>query len=252
MDKLKNKKKDVITLEGSLIKSTSEIAMTAQNPSSVVEDNLNNNKNKNEESKPIPVDSNDNSTREHKISSKINDTESNNSTIKKILFKIQLLLSMTNKLDSKLLTILTRLLSEEHLKGILEERDSRGICGNLSCGSKLVTKLENSEKYYYNFNSKDFSKDTVSDFFCDVKCYQKFKYILIITKNFDYLRLLNVETIFLLSIIKEFFANNSYLEEISVLSNQILSKQYLIQTSQENSHYFVSLKEKYTKYFLGN
>jgi hypothetical protein len=235
MDKLKNKKKDVITLEGSLIHNPPD----NDKKQNILVEETKIFKNEKEEISE-PHESNDISS----ITQKIKNTENNNITIKKILFKIQLLLSMTNKLDSKILSILSQVLSEEHLKGVLEERDSRGICGNLSCGSKLNLKLEDSEKYYYNFTSKDFSKDSVCDFFCDVKCYQKFKDVLNVTKNFDYLRLLTIDTIYLLSILKEFYADNSYLEEISILSTQILSKQPL---SQE---YFSSLKEKYTKFFL--
>ncbi len=233
MDKLKNKKKDVISLDNQKI----------QIPQKDPDQQMKNDNSEMEEVKTNPPQKQETDSKEISEPQKIKESENVNNVIKKILFKIQLLLSMTSKIDAKLIGILSQVLSEEHIKGILEERDCRGICGNVSCGSKIKTKDKDSASYQYNYTSKDFSKDNVLDFFCDVRCYQKFKEILIITKNFDYLRLLNIETVYLFSILKEFYSDNSYLEEISVLADQILSNQKI------QGEYYAGLKEKYTNFF---
>lgn len=240
MDKLKNKKKDVISLEGSKSRD-------AENKSNIENKSTQECK---EEKSVILIEEKKETNNINNLSDSwdiekvsqnipnIKDSENNNNLIKKITFKIQLLLSMTNKVDHKLATIFSKLISDEQLKCVLEERDSRGICGNLSCGNKLQ-KLWKRESDY-NFSSKDFSLETVYEFFCNERCYQKFKDVLIITKNFDYLRLLNVETLCLLSLLKDFFSDNSYLNEISEYSNNILSKQNI------QSDLLTSWKEKFT------
>jgi len=228
LSKIKQKKKDVIQIEKSI-----EVPQTQEDP--IIEEVKTDSTEKNS----IP------SKEEKKISDKVSENQHNNSTLQKILFKIQLLLSMTNKLDSKISLILSQLLSEDHLKCILEERDCRNVCGNILCGEKL--KGDKSKKtFYYNSNIKEFRKENAMEFFCDVRCFQKFKDLTSIAQKFDFLRLLNVETIFVMSILNDFYPQNKYLEEISALSKIILNQErnYL-----DNKEFFEEIRKKYDKFF---
>jgi hypothetical protein len=236
LSKIKQKKKDVIQIEKTIEIPKEEKNQEEKNQDGPII----------EEVKTELPESNSNLPQEEKkISDKVSENDQNNSTLQKILFKIQLLLSMTNKLDSKISLILSQILSEDHLKCILEERDCRNVCGNILCGEKL--KGDKSKKtYYYNSNVKDFRKENAMDFFCDVRCFQKFKDLTSIAQKFDFLRLLNVETIFALSILNEFYPKNKYLEEISLLSRNILNQErnYL-----DNKEFFENVKKKYEKFF---
>lgn len=219
-NKTKKKQKDIITIERNVeIKPEDKV----NENTTVTEENVNTNK----------------------VSNNISDSTDNNSVITKVLYKLQLLLSMTNKLDEKILQLLSQLLSEEHLRNILEERDCRGICGNLLCGLKLNLN-EDKHKYSYNNNFKLFTKENAFDYFCDVKCFQKFKDLLNQAKKFDYLRLLNMQNIYTLAILKEFYPTNKYLEEISTLAFTMLNKELRFTSNQEH---YQQIRGKYIKYF---
>jgi hypothetical protein len=119
------------------------------------------------------------------------------------------------------------------------------FCGNILCGEKL--KGDKSKKtFYYNSNIKEFRKENAMEFFCDVRCFQKFKDLTSIAQKFDFLRLLNVETIFVMSILNDFYPQNKYLEEISALSKIILNQErnYL-----DNKEFFEEIRKKYDKFF---
>ena len=91
-----------------------------------------------------------------------------------------------------------------------------------------------------------FRKENAMEFFCDVRCFQKFKDLTSIAQKFDFLRLLNVETIFVMSILNDFYPQNKYLEEISALSKIILNQErnYL-----DNKEFFEEIRKKYENFF---
>lgn len=224
--KLKNKKKDVITAD------LSEVIDKSKKDDVEVENKSTYNSNSMPGLNPS-------------IEQKIEINENNSSTINKIIFNIQLLLSLTNKVDEKLVNVFSFLLSQDHLKLIVEERDCREVCCNLLCGMKI--KKNKSGKLFYNPQFKSFTKDDVMDLFCDVRCFQKFKDLSYIASKFDYFRLLNIETIFLFTIISEYYPKNQYLDKISHLA------QGLLNSAQSKFGLEEKLKEykgKYDKYFV--
>jgi hypothetical protein len=236
LSKIKQKKKDVIEIEKSIGIPTEEKKATAENfPNGPVFEDVKTGKVNPQTSKSDGANA----------SESVNESEQNNSILHKILFKLQLLLSMTNKIDLKMNLIFSQLLSEDHLKCILEERDCRRVCGNILCGNKL--KKDNSkETYYYNNSVKDFRKENAMDFFCDVRCFQKFKDLTTVAQKFDFFRLLNIETIYVLSILVNYYPKNKYLDEISVLAISILNKE---KKFVESGEFFQKIKEKYDKFF---
>ena len=202
LSKLKNKKKDIISAE----KAEEKIIPAV------------NNTNNKKDADTLTHKDEQNNLKEQENS--IEGNEGNNSLLNKITFKIQLLFSMTNKLHEKLISIFSKIITVEHLKVILEERDCRGVCGYFKCGTKLNKK---DKKYYYNSTKKEFTKESLSDYFCCSECVQNFIEIYRICEGFDYFRLLNLENIYLLSVINEYDPKNKYLDEISALAKSIIS-----------------------------
>ena len=142
--------------------------------------------------------------------------------LNKIIFNIQLLLSLHNQIDERLYNIVINYLSSNNLKEILEERDCGGVCGNMLCGKKLLKEKNN--KFYFNSKTKDFVKDDIEDFFCDVRCLQKFKDVLKISNKFDYFSLARLEALFYLSFLTEYYPDNKYISNISKFSKVIYEK----------------------------
>jgi hypothetical protein len=198
--KLKNKKKDIISSE---IETPNEPKKEEQ---------------KKEEPKEEQI-----STEPQKESNTEAKPETNSMTIariNKIIYNVQLLFSMHSKIDDKLFHLLVKYLNKDHLKDILEERDCRQICGNILCGKKLIR--DKNDKYYYDSKAKDFVKEEIVDFFCDVRCMQKFKDALKISQKFDYFTLARLDALCSFSLLPEYFPDNMYIYNISKFANEIL------------------------------
>lgn len=199
-EKLKNKKKDII-------------ANDFEKPEPKKE----------ETKKSEPVIEEINTESQKPEEPKQNTSQTNSKTIayiNKIIYNIQLLLSIHNLIDDKLYNLLIGYLSKEHLKDILEERDCKEICGNMLCGKKL--NRDRNRRFYYDSKSKDFIKEEIVDFFCDVRCMQKFKDALKVSQKFDYFMLARVEALCAFSLLPDFFPDNNYIENIAKFSKMIL------------------------------
>jgi hypothetical protein len=248
LNKIKNKKKDIITVDNTDI-NVNKTHDDVKEKENIKDDN------KNEINKEEVVNTDiivekvekENATTPLKNTNELESSESNKSLINKIIYNFQLLLSLSKKVDDKLINFASLYLSLEHFEAILEERDCKGICGNMLCGSKLDKSKQ--KKYYYNSNTKQFSKNDIDEYFCDIKCFQKFKDVLQIAKTFDYFRLLNLETLIIFSILPEYYPSNKYLDEITKNAKIILEKNRKI--DDKNFPELLSkIKKKYDKYFL--
>jgi hypothetical protein len=272
-NKLKNKKKDVIladNLTETSIKKPEEIK-TNQTTST----NISENKQINKEN-PLLRDSEkikftekemeiDTSTTKNKenIDNSTKDNESNNhkkdeksldakksssdaNLINHMIFNIQVFFSQNKKICPKIYDLLLNYLSVDHLKVILEERDCMEICGNILC-NKQISKPK-AKKYFYNSKTKEFVKEDVLSFFCNIRCFQKFKDAIKIANNFDYLRLFKFETLFILYNSKNYYSGEIFLKKIA----------YLIKPIYENLLKNIDdikmdiLKTKYDNYFNYN
>ena len=223
--KLKNKKKDVISLNDT----------TTTPPSTTSKDN---------EPQQPPID---NLPEQFYLELNKNTTH----LIDKILWEIQVLLAMTNSVDLKLKNCLVPLLSKEHIQNILEERESRDVCGNFQCGRVINTKSKS--VYNYNVIKKQYTKVDPQDYFCSVDCFNIFKQI---TKSsidkFDYFKLLSLDTIFLLANIKNYYPEQNNLNRIADLSENLI-QDYLNHNKEAKSKlgsYFQRRRLKITKMFI--
>ena len=214
MDKIKNKKKDIIESE-STMHLKSEIKKEEEKKE---EKNI----------KILELKKKD-----------INISDINTQIINKLI----LLLSLNDKIDIKLVNILSNYLSQNHLKEILEERDCRNICGNLICGEELLDDIN--YKKYFDPNEGEITKLSTIDSFCDEKCFEIFNNIYKFSSKYDYSIYLNIESIYLFKYLKDYLPVNKYLNEISELAEMIISS--IDENNLEKNEIY---KKKYDNYFL--
>ncbi len=200
----------------------------------------------NTEKQPINNEHSNNDTKKE-INKSNSDENKNSNVINKIIFNIhfniQLFLSSKKKINRKLFDILMNFLSIDHLKAILEERDCIGLCGNILC-DKVIEKRK-TKKSFYNSQLKDFVKDDVLGYFCDIKCFQLFKDAIKLSNNFDYLRLFKFESLFIFFNLKNYFSDEIYMKKIS----SIVKPVYENTLKNVDELTFDLLKTKYDNYF---
>ena len=226
--KIKNKKKDIITL--------------TDTPSTNSKDNKENNQ---------PLSSTIKKIREETERYTLPLTKNTTFITDKILFQIQLLLSMTDKVDEKIVNVFVPLLSKEHFQNILEERECRSICVNFLCSEKIKNKSNG--KIVYNIIRDEFSRDNIFDYFCSKECFEKYrKWTMQSIEKFDYLNILSLSNIFLLTNIKDCYPENKYLERIADLADNIL-QEYLRNNKQlKLDNYFQHHRLRIAKIFIDN
>ena len=202
LKKLKNKKKDIITLGSSTVninQNNSSEKILTQPLSSKLPDN-----------KTIILD---------KFIFEQN--KDNSSLLAKIYFQIELLFSYTNIVDIKLCNIILPLISKTHFENIREERDGRNICSNFLCGNKIERNRKSS--IIYDPKSKDFVSDSIINYFCCTKCFDQYNQFLSLSiRNYNYLLLFTLDTIFLYSILYEYFEDNIYLKKIGEIAENMI------------------------------
>jgi hypothetical protein len=224
LKKLKNKKKDFITTDTPMI-NTQNKTTTTNDKSKQITQNTNKSNDENINNGMIIEDVSSTEKINGKTDKNVakSDDGFDKNQIYSIVFNIQLLLSISDKVDDKLVDLLSLYLSPEQMQSILEERDCRGVCGNMLCSNKISQNSEE-KKYLYNPSNSQFTKDELSELFCNIRCLQKYKDAYTKTKKFDFFRLMNIETIVLFSKISEYYPYNEQLSLITKISNSILEK----------------------------
>ena len=226
--KLKNKKKDIITF--------------SDTPSTTNKDNKENNQ---------PLSSTINQVPEETEHYTLPLTKNTTFITDKILFQIQLLLSMTDKVDEKIVNVFVPLLSKEHFQNILEERECRTICCNFLCSEKINNKSNG--KITYNIIRDEFSRDTLFDYFCSKECFEIYrKWTMQSIEKFDYLNILSLSNIFLLTNIKDYYPENKYLERIADLADNIMQEYLRNNKELKLDNYFQRQRLRVAKLFIDN
>jgi hypothetical protein len=241
--KIKNKKKDVILADNIQDKSHNPYASNPQdqnknqtqnkNPSEkekikiinplLEEDNqIRNPQQKQEDIKKEENNNNRNNKKEYNhnfTEREKSSTEKNSKIINDVIFNIQLLFSSTKIIPLKIYESFLRFLSMENLKEILEERDCLEICGNIQCNKSLKKARE--KKFFFNSKIKEFVKEDVQGYFCDIRCLQKFKDAMRITDSFDFLKFFKLENLFVLHNTKDYFNDEIFAKKISFLIREL-------------------------------
>jgi hypothetical protein len=148
------------------------------------------------------------------------ESKHSNKLIKDLIFQIQLMLSYNKKIDPKLVEFLMKFLSEGNLKEILEERDSEGFCGNISC--EIPNSNNGKDRYEYDYKHKKFLKNELNSLFCNVKCLQKYKDLNKICEKFDYMLMTKEKTYYELTLLRDYFPNNSQINAVSEIAGKFL------------------------------
>lgn len=263
-NKLKNKKKDVILADNIIEtpRKKEEENKQSKNTTNVIDNNIQNPLLKDStqlvaEGEQAPVidttvdrgvsrDENSKQSTANADKAKVKDQSDevvNNNIMNQIIFNIQLLFSVEKLLEKKIYEIFLNFLSIDHLKAVLEERDCIEICGNILC-NKHIEKPK-TKKYFYDSRKKEFAKEDMLSFFCDVRCFQAFKDAIKIANNFDFLRLFKFESLFIMFNTKNYYPNEIYLKKISHLT-KILFESSLKKIDDVTLD---MLKAKYDNYF---
>jgi len=188
----------------------------------------------------------ENDKKEEKNNLDSNQSSSNSNLINHIIFNIQVFFSQKKNICHKIYELLLNYLSVDHLKVILEERDCNEVCGNILCNKQIFK--SKSKKYFYNSKTKEFVKEDVLSYFCDVRCFQKFKDAMKIANNFDYLRLFKFESLFIFYNLKNYYNGEIYLKKIAYLIKPL----YEVSLNNIDNITLDIIKTQYDNYFRDN
>lgn len=234
LKKLKNKKKDIISIS------------EPQNP---IQNNFDD-----KSLKQIKLEKKSNELLSQPLSSELpkkpittNNSQNNNNTLyidydkdseflsKKIILELQMLLSLS-LMEPISLNILSKMLSNQHFNEVLEDKECRKFCCNFLCNKELVNK---NRKIKYDFYKKEFTDRALTDLFCCVECYEKYKEVYNNSlKSFKLKEFISIDNMAVLYVLKDFFHKNEFLIKASQLAENLLDahkRKYKEQTEQINT-----------------
>ena len=142
--------------------------------------------------------------------------------MQKIVSQIEYLFSYNDILEEKIFKLLVPLLSVNDYNNILEERETLDICGNFLCGKKIVSKVPEGV-YSDDSISKKFDNVHLDNMFCSKECFDKFqKLVKFAAKNYKFSNLLSIDTILLFEALQDYYEKDEELTRISELGDNLL------------------------------
>lgn len=142
--------------------------------------------------------------------------------MQKIVSQIEYLFSYNDILEEKIYKLLVPLLSVNDYNNILEERETLDICGNFLCGKKIVSKVPEGV-YSDDSISKKFDNVHLDNMFCSKECFDKFqKLVKFAAKNYKLSNLLSIDTILLFEALQDYYEKDEELTRISELGDNLL------------------------------
>jgi hypothetical protein len=142
--------------------------------------------------------------------------------MQKIVSQIEYLFSYNDILEEKIYKLLVPLLSVNDYNNILEERETLDICGNFLCGKKIVSKVPEGV-YSDDSISKKFDNVHLDNMFCSKECFDKFqKLVKFAAKNYKLSNLLSIDTILLFEALQDYYEKDDELTRISELGDNLL------------------------------
>ena len=228
LKKLKNKKKDVITINPLEVLNANSLK---NNFKDKTKEEIKKEKKLIQENKlnSQPLSSNQMHTAKDLSSLNSNKgyyclvSDKNNSFLMdKIIVKLENFLSYTEKIDEKLYKLLSTLLSVKQYNDILEERECLNICGNLLCDNIIKNKEEKGTFSYDNIRNK-FGTENLGNVFCCKNCFGIFqKAVKYSAKNYKYENLFNLDIILLFEALQDYYEKDDDLTRISNLATNLL------------------------------
>ena len=259
LKKLKNKKKDVISIN--------PLEMVGKNPlknnfKDKTKDEIKKEKKLIEENKinAQPLSSNQIFFNKNKTDIKtecpyiLPDDKSNISLIKKIVSKFENLFSYNDIVEDKIVKLISPLLNVDNYNSILEERESLDICGNFLCGNKIEEKIPEGVFTYDKVADKYDSKHP-SNVFCSKKCLDTFQnFVKSAVKNKNYNNLLILDNILIFESLQDYYDKDEELTKIFGLGNKLLKNYITNNKDNENKikEYCKNKRIELTKLFVDN
>jgi len=231
LKKLKNKKKDVITINPLEIIGQNTLK---NNFKDKTKEEIKKEKKLIEENKlnSQPLSSNQIHTKKeiniHKDTNNKNITfilpedKNNIFLLKKIITKLEYLFSYNDKIDEKICKLLTPLLSVNNYNSILEERETLDICGNFLCGQVIESKVPDGVFDQDKITHK-FTTHHISNVFCSKPCLEKYQQMVkYASKNYKITNLLNIDNILIFEALQDYYEKDDELTRISELGDNLL------------------------------
>ena len=174
--------------------------------------------------------------------------------LNKIISKLEYLFSYNDIVEEKICNLLTPLLSVNNYNSILEERETLNICGNFLCGKKIKSKIPNGV-YADDEITKTFSNTPVSNIFCSKECFEKYqKLVKTASKNYRISKLLNIDSILLFESLQDYYEKDDELTRISNLGDNLLETYIRANKSNEKEirDYCKKKRIELTKIFVND
>ena len=263
LKKLKNKKKDVISINPLEIIGKNSLK---NNFKDKTKEEIKKEKKLIEENKlnAQPLSSNQIHTKKELIKDNENpntniafilpEDKNNLFLLKKIISKLEYLFSYNDIIDEKICKLLTPLLSVNNYNSILEERETLDICGNFACGKKIESKVPNGVLAEDLITNK-FSTVHLSNVFCSKECLEKYqKFVKNASKNYKITNLLYIDNILLLEALQDYYEKDDELTRISDLADNLLETYIRNNKSKEKDirNYCKKKRIELTKIFIDN
>ena len=142
--------------------------------------------------------------------------------LNKIKNELEYIFSYNDIVEEKICKLITPLFSVNNYNSILEERETLDICGNFLCGKKIKSKVPEGV-FDDDKISKTFTSVHLSNMFCSKACFEKFQeFVKYATKNYNINNLLNIDSILLFEALQDYYEKDKELSRISDLGDNLL------------------------------
>ena len=233
LKKLKNKKKDIISINPLEILGKNSLKNNFEDKT---KEEIKKEKKLIQENKlnSQPLSSNQIHTQKDLISNKkiqnnnieaayiLPEDKNNLFLLQKIQYKLEYLFSYNDIVEEKIYKLLAPLLSVNNYNSILEERETLDICGNFLCGKKIKSKIPEGV-FADDIINKKFDTVHLDNIFCSKECFDKFQQLVkYASKHYKITNLLNIDNILLFEALQDYYEKNDELTRISDLGDNLL------------------------------
>ena len=153
--------------------------------------------------------------------------------LNKIKSELEYIFSYNDIVEEKICKLITPLFSVNNYNSILEERETLDICGNFLCGKKIESKVPEGVLADDKI-SKQFTSVHLSNMFCSKACFEKFQeFVKYASKNYNITNLLNIDSILLFEALQDYYEKDKELSRISDLGDNLLETYIRANKSKE-------------------
>jgi len=174
--------------------------------------------------------------------------------MQKIVSEIEYLFSYNDIIEEKAYKLLAPLLSVNNYNNILEERETLDICGNFLCGKKILSKVPEGV-FADDSISKKFDTVHLDNMFCSKECFDKFQQLVkYAAKHYKLSNLLSIDTILLFEALQDYYEKDDQLSRISELGDNLLET-YIRENKNEEKdirNYCKKKRIELSKIFVDN